>query len=290
MGTLLATRFKNRRIALKLSQAEVAEGICKQARISKIERGNYSPGAELLYKLAKKMKVNVEYFFDESVVEESKGQGLEKFREMSRKLLDQRDYEGLEYIYDLEISKNNKLALDDKIYLSWIESLVIFFKEGNKDKGIEKLELLLKQVSEKDELYLTIYNSLLSFLFENGDIEEYKKRYEEVCKVFNKMKITTLEEIYILLKFRHNYCRFLWLNKENQKAIQEILDTIEICRKHKVYYALGDLYCLLGNVSESFKEKEEVKAYYQKSLLYLKEDNNDKLAMQVEEYIKENFS
>lgn len=288
MSTLLASRFKNRRIALKMSQAELAEGICKQARISKIEGGNYSPGAELLYQLAKKMNVSVEYFFDDSV--EEKSQTLEKFKEMSRKLQDQRDYEGLEYIYELEISKNNKISITDKIYLGWIESIIIFYRGGKKEKGIEKLKLLLQQISIKDPLYLTLSNTLLIFLFESKNYEEYREEYDKISEVLKNLKITTLEEIYTLIRFKYNYCRFLWLSEENDKAIQEILDTIELCKKHKVLYLLGDVYCLLGNVSESFKEKEEVKTYYQKALFYLKEENNDKMAIHIEQYLKENFS
>ena len=38
MGTLLATRLKNRRKELKMSQRELAEGICKQGQISRLDR------------------------------------------------------------------------------------------------------------------------------------------------------------------------------------------------------------------------------------------------------------
>ena len=37
VGTLLATRLKNRRKELKMSQRELAEGICKQGQISRVE-------------------------------------------------------------------------------------------------------------------------------------------------------------------------------------------------------------------------------------------------------------
>ncbi|HFI0653744.1 TPA: helix-turn-helix domain-containing protein, partial [Streptococcus suis] len=37
--TMLATRLKSRRLELGLSQAELAEGICEQGQISRIEKG-----------------------------------------------------------------------------------------------------------------------------------------------------------------------------------------------------------------------------------------------------------
>ena len=62
MGTLLATRLKNRRKELKMSQRELAEGICKQGQISRLENGEFTPGADFLYALSKKLKVSIDYF------------------------------------------------------------------------------------------------------------------------------------------------------------------------------------------------------------------------------------
>ena len=71
MGMLLASRIKNRRKELKLSQKELADGICKQGQISRLENGEYTPGSELLYQLAKKLNVSMDYFFDEHIVNEN---------------------------------------------------------------------------------------------------------------------------------------------------------------------------------------------------------------------------
>lgn len=283
---LLATRFKNRRLELNMSQAEVAEGICKQARISRIERGNYSPGAELLYQLAKKLNVSVEYFFDKNV--EEKSESLDNFRELTRKLLDESDYENLKYLYELEVSKVSKLTISDQVYLSWIGAMVDFYVD-NKKNAITKLEKTLQQVSEKDILYLVIANTLLNFFLELDDTKAYEKCYEETSLVFNKIKATKLEEVYTIIRFRYNYSLYLYSNDKNQKALEELMETIEFCKKHRVSYALGDLYCLLGDISEDFKEIEEVKKFYKKAIFYYEEDKNEKLALKVEQHLKENY-
>ena len=70
MGTLLATRLKNRRKELKMSQRELAEGICKQGQISRLESGEFTPGADFLHALAKKLKIRMDNIFDEQIVEE----------------------------------------------------------------------------------------------------------------------------------------------------------------------------------------------------------------------------
>ena len=63
MHALLATRLKNKRRELGWSQKELAEGICQQTQISRMEQGKYMPGADLLYKLSEKMGLNMDYFF-----------------------------------------------------------------------------------------------------------------------------------------------------------------------------------------------------------------------------------
>lgn len=52
-----AEKFRSKRKEFGFSQAELAEGICEQSQISKIERGNYMPAADLLYKLARRLQV-----------------------------------------------------------------------------------------------------------------------------------------------------------------------------------------------------------------------------------------
>ena len=84
--TLLASRFRSRRLELKLSQSELAEGICKQGQISRIEKGKYNPGSDILYKLAQKLNVPMEYFFDENILADSSTLG--NFIDLSKKLSD----------------------------------------------------------------------------------------------------------------------------------------------------------------------------------------------------------
>ena len=94
--TLLASRLRSRRLELNLSQAELAEGVCEQGQISRIEKGKYNPGSDLLYKLSLKLNVPMNYFFDESVSKESSK--LENFKILSKKLLIGREYESLKYL------------------------------------------------------------------------------------------------------------------------------------------------------------------------------------------------
>ena len=110
MGTLLATRLKNRRKELKMSQRELAEGICKQGQISRLENGEFTPGADFLYALSKKLKVSIDYFFNEQIVEEI--DELSEFKKLAQTFITNRNYESLKYIYELESVKVHHYGVD----------------------------------------------------------------------------------------------------------------------------------------------------------------------------------
>ena len=166
MGTLLATRLKNRRKELKMSQRELAEGICKQGQISRLESGEFTPGAEFLHSLAKKLKVSMDYFFDEQIVEEI--DELSEFKKLAQTFITNRNYESLKYIYELECVKAHRLSLADKIYMEWVKSLIDYYFYGHKEDAITRLEEVMSQLSVSDLNYLQVSNTLFNFYYDNS--------------------------------------------------------------------------------------------------------------------------
>lgn len=287
--TLLASRLRSRRLELKLSQSELAEGICKQGQISRIEKGKYNPGSDILYKLSQKLNVPMEYFFDDNILADSSMLG--NFIDLSKKLLNQRDYFSLKYLYELEKEKKHKLPLYDQSYLSWIESIILFHYDNKKTEAIKKLETLLNKMSESDRDYFMFLNSLLNF-YSYIDLENEKisgEMYQKIIIPLEKSNISIMENFELLVKVRYNYCRYLWIDNQIKEAISEILKTIDICKKFNHFYLLPDLLCLLGNVSEGFAKKDEVKKYFKLSETLYSLSGNEKMALTIENYIKNNL-
>lgn len=61
--TEIGKKISELRNEMTLTQEEVAEEICSQASISLIEKGELDPNATILYQIAKKLGVDVNYFF-----------------------------------------------------------------------------------------------------------------------------------------------------------------------------------------------------------------------------------
>lgn len=282
---LLASRLKERRKALKMSQKELAEGICKQGQISRIENGEYTPGSELLYSLSRKLRVSMDYFFDEQVQDEKNE--LENFRLVAENFISQRDYSSLKYLYNLESKSSSHLSLSDKMYLEWIQTLVLFYCDNNKLEAVSKLEKLIKEKNISEINYLRFSNTLFNFYYDIDDLNQFNEIRDNLEKRVNNLIIHTIEELELSIKFNYNISRYLWLQNNVEDALNKISETIRICKRYRSNYLLADLYLLLGNASASFGNIDEVRDYYTKAKFLYNLDGNQEMSLKVEHYLAE---
>lgn len=285
LGILLASRLKERRKALKMSQKELAEGICKQGQISRIENGEYTPGSELLYALSRKLRVSMDYFFDEQVQDEKNE--LENFRLVAENFISQRDYSSLKYLYNLESKSSSHLSLSDKMYLEWIQTLVLFYCDNNKLEAVSKLEKLIKEKNISEINYLRFSNTLFNFYYDIDDLNQFNEIRDSLEKRVNNLIIHTIEELELSIKFNYNISRYLWLQNNVEDALNKISETIRICKRYRSNYLLADLYLLLGNASASFGNIDEVRDYYTKAKFLYNLDGNQEMSLKVEHYLAE---
>ncbi|GGE23660.1 helix-turn-helix domain-containing protein [Streptococcus himalayensis] len=288
MGTLLATRIKSRRKELRLSQKELADGICQQGQISRLEKGEYTPGSELLYQLAKRLNVSMDYFFDEQILNESTE--LFEFKKIAKAFISQRNYESLVYIYELEKEKNHRLSLSDKIYLEWVGSLVDFYFYNRKEEAIERLEEIVQSLDKSDINFFQISNTLFNFYYDTENLARFDLIKEELKAQVHQLNLNTIEELELSIKFNFNLSRYYWLQKNIELAIQQVTATIKLCQDYRTTYLLADLFLLLGNISKNFSNQTEVKRYFETAFfLYKNLDNNKEMALTIEHYISNNF-
>ncbi|HFI0447412.1 helix-turn-helix transcriptional regulator [Streptococcus suis] len=288
MGMLLASRIKNRRKELKLSQKELADGICKQGQISRLENGEYTPGSELLYQLAKKLNVSMDYFFDEHISDESVE--LIEFKKISKNFINHRNYESLKYIYELEKGKSHRLSLSDKIYLEWVGSLVDFYFFQKREEAMENLEEILKSLTKIDINYLQISNTLFNFYYDTENLDRFDRIKEDLNEQIMKLSLDKIEELELSIKFNYNLSRYYWLQKNIDLAIKQVTATIRLCQEYRTSYLLADLFLLLGNLSLNFSERKTVKSYFETAhFLYKYIEDNNEMALTVEHYIADKF-
>ena len=285
---LLGERLKHRRLELNLTQKELSEGICKQSQISRIENQNYDPSALILKKLSVRLNVSMDYFFNTKL--EETDSVLKSFKKIADDALSQRDFSKLEYCLSLELNKKQKITLEeDLMYLEWIKAIVAFNVHKDIVKSIEMMEHLCKKLKTNDEYYLDFLNTLALFYFECDEIEKYKQFYKVLMEEIYKVDMSKQDNLHKVIKIRYNYARILVRNRVTKEALEEILETIDICKENSSIYLLADLYCLLANIGDNFLSDEDILMYYEQAKFLYKLLGNEKMYLRIQEYLSSRF-
>ncbi|MDW8743520.1 helix-turn-helix transcriptional regulator [Streptococcus suis] len=281
---ILAEKFRLKRKELGLSQQTLAEGICEQSQISKIERGHFIPSADLLFKLSQRLEVPLDYFFNEQIEVKS---NLSNFKHLSARLLDDRNYDDLEYLYKIELDRSTFLTLEDRMYLEWIKAIIDFYQYNLQHEAISYLENILLKASSNTLIYLKVLNTLSNFYSLVGREQQYEANYSHLVELYQTKNLDHQEFLFGYIRVRHNYAHYLVSKEKYSEAIQEALETIELCKERQTSYQLAPLLILVGNAGAHFLDKEQIKNYYIEARELCKIYNNPLMLMKIENYLKE---
>lgn len=282
--TTLAEKFRLKRKELGLSQQTLAKGICEQSQISKIERGHFIPSADLLFRLSQRLEVPLDYFFNEQIEVKS---NLSNFKHLSARLLDDRNYDDLEYLYKIEVERSTFLTLEDRTYLEWIKAIIDFYQYELQFEAISHLENILSKVASTTLIYLKVLNTLSNFYSLVGREEDYEANYSLLMELYQTKNLEYQEFLFGYIRVRYNYAHYLVSKEKYNEAMQEALETIELCKERKTSYQLAPLLVLVGNCGTQFLGKEQVKNYYIEARELCKIYNNPLMLMKIENYLKE---
>ncbi|MBF0698746.1 helix-turn-helix domain-containing protein [Streptococcus danieliae] len=281
---ILGEKFKLQRKKLGLSQKSLAEGICEQSQISKIERGHFIPSADLLFKLSQRLEVPLDYFFNDEIEIKS---NLSNFKHLSSRLLDDRNYDDLEYLYKIELNRNVFLTLEDRTYLEWIKSIIDFYHYNLQDKAISDLEHMLSGIDSDSLIYLKLLNTLSNFYSLVGREEDYETNYSLLLKLYQTKNLEHQEYLFGYIRVRYNHAHYLVSKEKYSEAIQEALETIELCKEQQTSYQLAPLLILVGNSGKQFLDQEQVKNYYLEARELCKIYDNPLMLMKIENYLNQ---
>lgn len=283
--TTLSSKLKAKRKEKGLSQKTLAEGICEQSQISKIERGNYMPAADLLYKLANRLQVPLEYFFNDQIEIAS---NLSQFKRLAEKLLEDRNHTDLEYLLNLEEEKHQYLSSEDQLYLLWIRAVLLFHLHDAKDKAIISLETSLPLLPSQSPVYLKMLNTLSNFYFSVGRDEEYENNHALLLNLYQEKDLNHMEYLFGYIRVRHNFAYFLYSKGRKLEAVQEALKTIDFCKQKETSYQLAPLLTIVGNAGKDFLGHDEIRDYYSQARDICKIYDHKLLLMKINDFLNKN--
>ncbi|HGQ3842837.1 TPA: XRE family transcriptional regulator, partial [Streptococcus pneumoniae] len=123
-------------------------------------------------------------------------------------------------------------------------------------------ENILLKVSSNTLIYLKILNTLSNFYSLVGREQEYEANYSHLMELYQTKNFEHQEFLFGYIRVRYNYAHYLVSKEKYNEAIQEALETIELCKQRQTSYQLAPLLILVGNAGSKFLDKEQVKNYY----------------------------
>ncbi|MGM0841744.1 MAG: tetratricopeptide repeat protein [Bacillota bacterium] len=245
--SVIGNKIKQLRKTVGLTQGELAEGVCTQALISRIEKGDVYPSATSLYQISQKLGVDINFFFEIATIPR-----LDYVKEVERqlgKLRRARQFEEMIEIVNVEeknqvfISHQNNFQL-----LLWHKGIYQFEVENDVITALETLQTafaltrnLKKALSEREmEIQLTI-----------GAIQFKENNLKEALESYNKVKQSLriegeVQNKSIKTRLLYNIARVLSRLSKFEESIECCQEAIRWCIETEYLHLLAELHYQIG--------------------------------------------
>jgi transcriptional regulator with XRE-family HTH domain len=273
----IGKKIRELRKNINMSQEELSQGICTQAQISKIEKGDVFPYASTLYLISQKLGVDVNHFFDIGMTPR-----LDYVLEVRRQLTIARrnlDYYGMKQIVEAELQ--NPLFSQNKKNLQllfWHKGIYQYELGSDVDKAIETLEYAIHLTNTTKKMWsereLEILLSIGAIYFEEDYFEKALEVYQNLKK--HLYAIPHIMDNTIKTRLLYNiarvYSRLNQLNESNDAC----KEAIHWCIEKDNMYLLGELHYHMGYNYELQSNPSQAEEYMNKALTVFELQGDDK--------------
>lgn len=279
--------IKDLRQQIGLSQAELAEGICSQAQISKLETGDEYPYSNTLYEISKKLGVDMNYFFNK--IDSPNVDYVDEVKTIIRKFIRNRDYLSISYILNKEKKSQLFQTTINKQFILWHEGICNYYLKKNKLLAIEQLLEAIDLTKTKDQFLreneIEIY---LSMAVIYDDEKEHGKAAEIYFEILSKIiQLPQLKNYDVNIRVLYGLSRVLVQIDRYDESIEYAKKGVNLCLNKESLYLLGELLFMVGyGLSRKGKKKESM-SYYKDSINIFNLEKKFKMSEMVETEMKE---
>ncbi|MFI8687639.1 helix-turn-helix domain-containing protein [Rossellomorea sp. NPDC077527] len=272
----IGKKIRELRKNIGLSQEEVAEGVCTQAQISKIEKGIVYPYASTLYLISQKLGVDVNYFFDIGMTPR-----LDYIQEVENQLkVLRRNLEFEEMMEIVQTEINNPLFSQNKKNLQlllWHKGIYQFEVEKDQAKASQTMKEAIGLTQESSKVWsereLEMMMTMGAFHY-NDNIEEALRIFEEVKHHIDT--VPHLIDLTIITRLYYHLARVLTRMQKLDESIQYCKKGISWCIQKDSMFALGEFNYHIGYNYELKGEWDLTLKYLQKALTVFELQEDDK--------------
>lgn len=264
----------------------LADNICDESTIYRLENGKQLPRVEILIEICMKLELpfNALFPFNEEV---------ENLKKLCREFSYSGDYLSLE----LTLEKCEEVLLKLKApyrkhefhkFIDWHKAIMIHKKDGKHKVAISILGNLVTQKSCSSELDINIMNS-------TGLIYQSLKDYDAAFTIFNNIypkvsQLKIIEDSTLIPRVGYNYASSLY-------HLQDYIGALEVANRLLFYletnyltYLLGEIYYIIGVLENKLGYIKDAEAAFKQSIMVFSLIKSESQKAQAEKAIKELYT
>ncbi|KPL59269.1 helix-turn-helix domain-containing protein [Rossellomorea vietnamensis] len=265
--SVIGKKIRELRKAVGITQGELAEDICTQGLISRIEYGDVYPSATALYQISVKLGVDVNYFFEIGTTPR-----LDYIIEVEKQLRYLRVYRKYEEMMELVMNeeKNPLFYKDNELLqlLCWHKGIYQFELKRDAETAFSLFHKAFHLTAHQKK---AMSEREMEILASNGAIYYNQQQYEEALRYFKEVEAamnTTgqLQDKSIKTKLFYNIGRVLARLGELEESSDYCRKAIRWCFDEELLWGLGELHYQIGFNYELKNQYEEALPFFKRAL------------------------
>lgn len=237
---ILGEKIKEVRKRKKLTQKEVAEGVCTQVTISKIENKNSIPNMRILTKICDRLDIKINEVILSEEDSNENYDSLKEIRELIRLYKFNQAETLLNQLNEEKLTNN----YEKKLYYYYKGKLLSGFrKKFEEGLSFLNLALLIQNDSQAYKILdALITNTVASLYFQKKEIEKSRIYFNKSLEELEKTDFVSDSDYTIASKIYYNNAEFYSEINDYYKALEFVEKGIELALEIKLIERLDRLY------------------------------------------------
>jgi tetratricopeptide (TPR) repeat protein len=270
--------LRSSRVFKGLTEAQLAEGICSEVEIIQFEKEEKYPTIDQLFKMASKLKVELNHFFD--IASTDTYNYAIAVTELIKKYKRERDYAAIHEIVQKE--QDNPLFKHTSFnqFLVWHQGICTYYLEGDRQKSISQLAQALEMTHQEQagmsEREIEILTSMAIIEKDSGNLDKAVELFQNALN-----ELTGLPQVLdsrIWLRILYGLAQALSKIERYEESLIYCSKGIDNCIYEENMYLFGELYYQTGMNYIKLGKENKGKEYLEKAIMIFKLQQNEKFA------------
>jgi transcriptional regulator with XRE-family HTH domain len=281
----LGDRVKFYRKRKGLTRKQLAENLCDESTIFRLEKSKQFPRLEILKEISEKLEIPLHTMLFPHDFE------LTRLKKLCRELTYYEDFTALELALEKVesiISENIDFSYsqrDTRKFIDWHWAIILHKHHNDLEEALKQLSNLVQTELTMNEIDIGILNSIGLIYLDMNKRDQALKYFKLASDSLEDVPI--IEDLTLNPRIRYNYAFVLYYTNELDIALQVAFDLLYYLKANHLNYCLGEILHMLGTILKSKQKYSEALSYFLKSLAAFQLEDSSKNITVVKKSIEE---